>query len=145
MSTIITNNIYFDAGENTQPGTPSDPSPNENPMPNPKDPSKPNGAVKKAVGLATMAQLGKSALGYATSHVAVFSGSSDKQDKVNAIMGIAGTAVAIAANPALGLAMAAFNLATKAMDYAYKQKWDTLNTQQTRLRAGPSLNKSRLN
>lgn len=144
MSTIINNSIYFNVEGNTQPGLPSDPSPGDNPTPEKKDPSKAKGSIKRAAGIATMVQLGKSALGYATSHVGMYTGSSDMQDKVNAGLGVAGTAVAIAENPAMGLAMTAFNLATKALDYSHKWRQENIGLIQLRKRGGPSMNRSRL-
>lgn len=144
MSTVINNNIYFGGDGNTQPGLPSDPAPDENPTPEKQDPSKSKGGIKRMAGIATMVQLGKSALGYATSHVGMYTGSSDMQDKVNAGLSLAGTAVAIAANPAMGIAMAAFNLATKALDYVYKRNQESNELTQLRKRAGPSLNRSRI-
>lgn len=144
MSTVITNNIYFSGEGNTQPGLPSDPSPDENPTPEPKDPTQAKGGLKRAAGIATMVQLGKSALGYATSHVGMYTGNSEWQDKTNAIGGLFMTGAAIAANPAMGIAMAAFNIATKALDYAYKRNEENIGLAQLRQRAGPSLNRSRL-
>lgn len=137
-------NIYFNGEGNTQTGTATDPSPEENPIPNKNDPSKAKGGLKQIAGLATMAQLGKNALNYAQTHVQMYTGSSDMQDKVNAAGSLIGTGISIAANPALGIATAAFNLATKALDYAYKKKEESINLQQLRRRAGPSLNRSRL-
>lgn len=142
ISTTI--NIYFSGEGNTQPGLPSDPGPNENPTPEPTNPATSKGGLKRAAGIATMVQLGKSALSYATSHVGMYTGNSDMQDKVNAGLGLAGTAVAIAANPAMGIAMAAFNLATKAMEYSHKKNEEGIGLNQIRRRAGPSLNRSRL-
>ena len=136
-------NIFFNGAENTQSGTESNPNPDENPTPIPNNPTQVHGGIKQIAGIATMIQIGKSALNYGKSHVQMYTGSSDMQDKVNAASGLIGTGLAIAANPYLGIAMAAFNLATKAMEYAQKQKEENISLTQLRSRAGPTLNHSR--
>lgn len=136
-------NIYFNSDGNTQAGLPSDPSPDSNPVPEKNNPSTSHGGVKQIAGLATAVSFGKSALHYSTSHVQMYTGSSDMQDKTNATMGLIGTGTEIAANPVLGLAKTAFNLVTKCLDYVEKQREETINLAQARKRAGPNHSRSR--
>ncbi len=143
MAGVTTFNIYFNGDAGDQPGTSTDPQ--QEGTPDPNNPTKPkSGGIKQMAGFAIAKQMGKSLLNFATSQVGDITGSSNTQDKVSFGMKAAGTVAAIIANPAMGIAMAALDLATSAWEAARKMERENRVTQQARYRAGPSLNQSRM-
>lgn len=118
-------------------GTPEEPKAPGNT--NPEDPTEPKdskgGGVKTAL-IVVAASTVKKSIGYATSNVGKWTGSSQAQQAVDSATKMVGYGAAIAANPALGLATVAFDLATKALDYAFERKWQDRETEELRRRSG---------
>lgn len=76
--------------------------------------------------------------GYITSNIGKWTGSSRTQQNVNNTLQFAQTVGMIAINPTVGLINLGLNLATTAIDTAWEQKWDRLQSQQALARAGYS-------
>ncbi len=93
-------------------------------------------SVKSAKTMAAGAVLGKGVANYAISNVGKYTGSSQTQNKVNNGMEIAGMAMMMYINPALGVANMALKIATAAMDEIYRRKWETIELDQAKARAG---------
>lgn len=76
--------------------------------------------------------------GYITSNLGKWTGSSRNQQNINNTLQFAQTVGMIAINPVAGLVNVGLNLATTAIDTAWEQKWDRLQSQQALARAGYS-------
>lgn len=95
--------------------------------------------------------LARSVFRYEMSRVGVRTGNSDLQDKINyglelagQIGGVAGAfAIGGPAAGALALAAVGISYAQKYDQYNYNREWEGISLQQSRLRAGPSWNRSR--
>lgn len=76
--------------------------------------------------------------GYITSNLGKWTGSSRTQQSINNTLQFAQTVGMIAINPVAGLVNVGLNLATTAIDTAWEQKWDRVQSQQALARAGYS-------
>lgn len=102
------------------------------------------------VGTAQAVGIVKQIFGYKISNVAVRSGNTHAQDKIDFTMSAAGTIVSIGAafvlNPVLGflaIASTVVDAAQKFDTYEYNKKWESVGLSQERIRAGASYNRSR--
>jgi hypothetical protein len=101
----------------------------------------------------------KAAISYARSHVNMYTGSQDLQDKINFAFELAGDAGTIAGGAIAGSAFGPVGAAVGAIggaitvgikyaqrgaEYSYNRSWDSVNTGVQQGRAGPSFNKSRI-
>lgn len=93
-------------------------------------------SIKNAKTMGAAAILGKGAASYAVSNVGKYTGSSSTQRKVNNTMEVGGMAMAMYLNPALGVANLALKIATSVMDELYRVKWETIELNQAKARAG---------
>lgn len=102
-------------------------------------------AIKRsAVKTNILMSMGRRTVGYATNRIGYWTGNSQLQDDINSAMSVVSMGAAIIANPALGIAMAAFSLATQAIDQAQKVKWENRQAVEYQRRSGNYLvNRSR--
>lgn len=141
-------NIYFQSDETGLSGTSA--APDKEGEPNPKNPFSGKSVVKTAAAVNAIKQAGKTLLNYGTSHVQMYTGSSDLQQKVNlgmtAVNKGVGLAAAYASNVYVGIfatVMEGLNLLLKQSETLYKNQMENRATNETLYRAGPSFNKSR--
>ena len=133
-------NLYFQDQSNT--GTAAEPI-DEN-KPNVSDPSQPKGNnAPKAIGAAVALKVAKTAAQQAAARAGQIYGSNQLQDQINSVGTLVGYGMAIAINPAMGIAMMGLDMGFQLMDYFIAKKDEQRTLSVLRARAGSSLNRSR--
>lgn len=129
--------ITIEFAEEQAPGTSEAPEvPGQTNPEYPIAPKDDKGGVKKLAGIAVAGMVAKKSVGYVTSNIGKWTGSSQTQQSVDNAMSVIGHGAAIVANPALGIANLALSLATKALDYAFERKWQDREVEELRRRSG---------
>lgn len=98
----------------------------------------PQAGVSKSTAKAAVVgiMLGKNVASYITSNIGKYTGNTQSQTNVNNAITLSGMGMGIAMNPTLGIANAAFQLATQAFDLVYERSWERKEMTQARARAG---------
>ena len=131
-------NIRINSGEQT--GNSS--KPQDIAKPNAQDPTKPSKSPVKSTTAAVGLYVGKQIFSYVSSNVEAYTRNAQLQEQINTGMKAIGYGVAIVANPALGIAALAFDVASQALTYAKKTTESNLVSEQYRKRSG-NYNRSR--
>jgi len=133
-------NIRITGDSQEQAGNPAEPS--QSGELNASDPTKPKKGQTKSTTVAVGMYLGKQAVGFMSSNVEAYTRNAQAQEQVNNVMKGIGYAAAIMANPYLGIAMIAVDVATQALENSRKVKESNRVAEQYRQRSG-NINRSR--
>lgn len=93
-------------------------------------------AQNEALKVNVLTSLARRTGSYVTSRIGYWTGNNQLQADLGAMSGIVSAGMAIAANPVMGIALTAFSLATKAIDYAIEVKWENRSVAEYRRRSG---------
>ncbi len=93
-------------------------------------------AKTEALKVNVLTSLARRTTGYVQGRIGYWTGNYQLQSDLNVMSGVVSAGMAIASNPVLGIALTAFSLATKAIDYALEVKWNNRSAAEYRRRSG---------
>ena len=91
---------------------------------------------KSSKALAVASMVAQQSFNYMTSNIGKWTGSTEKQTRVNNAMQTVAITSMFYISPAVAVASVGINIATTAMDTAYEQRWDSYAKEYARKRAG---------